>query len=54
VIAPWCGTAECETQIKTETQATIRNMPLDSSNPGGNCIRCDKPAIAEPWFAKAY
>ena len=22
--------------------------------PSGHCIRCDKPAIAEAWFAKAY
>jgi hypothetical protein len=30
VIAPWCGAADCEAQIKTDTQATIRNMPLNS------------------------
>ena len=28
VIAPWCGSADCEAQIKADTQATIRNMPL--------------------------
>src|SRR5213082_1535628 len=27
VIAPWCGSTDCEAQIKNETQATIRNMP---------------------------
>jgi len=54
VIAPWCGTAECEAQIKTETQATIRNMPLDGRVPSGRCVRCDRPARAEAWFAKAY
>ena len=31
VIAPWCGSADCEAQIKTDTQATIRNMPLGGS-----------------------
>jgi prolyl-tRNA synthetase len=54
VIAPWCGDAGCEAQIKTDTQATIRNMPLDAAAPSGRCIRCDKPATAEAWFAKAY
>jgi prolyl-tRNA synthetase len=54
VIAPWCGQTECEAQIKAETQATIRNMPLGSSNPGGLCVRGDAPAVAEAWFAKAY
>jgi prolyl-tRNA synthetase len=54
VIAPWCGSAECEAQIKNDTQATIRNMPLGSPVPSGTCVRCDNPAIAEAWFAKAY
>jgi prolyl-tRNA synthetase len=54
VIAPWCGSADCEAQIKTDTQATIRNMPLDGTAPSGGCIRCHAPAIAEAWFAKAY
>ncbi len=54
VIASWCGSAECEAQIKTDTQATIRNMPLDAATPTGSCIRCDQPASAEAWFAKAY
>jgi prolyl-tRNA synthetase len=54
VIAPWCGSADCEAQIKTETQATIRNMPLNGVTPGGSCVRCDQPAQAEAWFAKAY
>jgi prolyl-tRNA synthetase len=54
VIAPWCGSAECEAQIKTDTQATIRNMPLNGGSPAGRCVRCDAPAKAEAWFAKAY
>jgi prolyl-tRNA synthetase len=54
VVAPWCGDKECEAQIKTDTQATIRNMPLDGTAPAGRCIRCDKAAAAEAWFAKSY
>jgi prolyl-tRNA synthetase len=54
VVAPWCGQADCEAQIKTDTQATIRNMPIGAAAPGGRCIRCDRPASAEAWFAKAY
>jgi prolyl-tRNA synthetase len=54
VIAPWCGSADCEAQIKTDTQATIRNMPLDGAAPPNGCVRCHAPAIAEAWFAKAY
>jgi len=54
VIARWCGEGDCETHIKNETQATIRNMPMNASAPGGTCVRCDAPAAAEAWFAKAY
>jgi len=55
VISPWCGEAACEAQIKTDTQATIRNMPLDGKAPEGKgCVRCGKPAVAEAWFAKSY
>ena len=54
VIAPWCGSADCEAQIKTDTQATIRNMPIDGAAPVRGCVRCNAPAIAEAWFAKAY
>jgi prolyl-tRNA synthetase len=53
VIAPWCGAADCEAAIKTDTQATIRNMPNDA-RPVGTCVRCDNPAQAEAWFAKSY
>jgi prolyl-tRNA synthetase len=54
VIAPWCGSAACEAQIKTDTQATIRNMPMTAATPSGRCVRCDLPAQAEAWFAKSY
>jgi prolyl-tRNA synthetase len=54
VVAPWCGSAACEAEIKAETQATIRNTPLDGGRVAGRCIRCDAPATAEAWFAKAY
>src|SRR5213593_4494675 len=47
VIAPWCGSADCEAQIKAETQATIRNMPMDGGSPGGRCNHCDAAAVAE-------
>src|SRR5205814_1490894 len=54
VIAPWCGSADCEAQIKTDTQATIRNMPMNGDAVTGTCVRCDNPAKHEAWFAKAY
>ncbi|HEY2905565.1 MAG TPA: proline--tRNA ligase [Vicinamibacterales bacterium] len=54
VIAPWCGAAACEAQIKNDTQATIRNMPIGAAAPSGRCVRCDNAAQSEAWFAKSY
>jgi prolyl-tRNA synthetase len=54
LIAAWCGSADCEAQIKAETQATLRNIPLDSATATGLCVKCGRPAAGEAWFAKAY
>ena len=54
VIAPWCGSDACEATIKTDTQATIRNIPLEPRSASGPCIECGQPAQADAYFAKAY
>ena len=54
LIAGWCGNAECEAQIKAETQATVRNIPFGSEQVPGSCIRCGREASLEAWFAKSY
>ena len=55
VISPWCGSAACEASIKTETQATIRNVPFTSPPATGKpCIKCGAPATMHAWFAKSY
>jgi prolyl-tRNA synthetase len=55
VIAPWCGSAQCEADIKAETQATIRNIPFTAKPAAGKkCLKCDAPATTHAWFAKSY
>jgi len=54
VIAAWCGGAECEADIKAETQATVRNIPFGSERAAGTCVKCGRAAEGEAWFAKAY
>jgi prolyl-tRNA synthetase len=55
VVSPWCGSAQCEADIKNETQATIRNIPFSSAPPvGKTCLKCNGEAVASAWFAKSY
>jgi prolyl-tRNA synthetase len=54
VIAGWCGSADCEAQIKAETQATLRNIPFGSEGTAGTCVKCGRQSVGEAWFAKAY
>ena len=51
----WCGDGECEAQIKEETKATIRCIPLEQE-PGatGKCIHCGREAHERAIFGRAY
>jgi prolyl-tRNA synthetase len=50
----WDGTAETEALIKSETQATIRCIPLDSVEEDGKCMVTGKPSKHRVVVAKAY
>jgi len=50
----WCGDAECEAQIKEDTKATIRCIPLEQEPGTGTCIRCAGEAEERAVFARAY
>jgi len=54
ISAHWDGTKETEEQIKNETKATIRCIPLDSDNEEGTCMVTGKPSLKRVLFAKAY
>ena len=54
VIAPWCGSADCEARIKADTQATIRNLAFDQPPATGDCVRCGQPGMTDAYFAKSY
>ena len=54
VIAGWCGSEECEAQIKADTQATLRNIPFGGATLTGTCVKCGRPSPGEAWFAKAW
>ena len=50
----WCGNPECEAQIKEDTKATTRCIPLEQPGGIGPCIHCGQPSGEKAYFAKAY
>jgi prolyl-tRNA synthetase len=54
ILAHWCGGEECEAKIKTETGATIRCIPLDSTLKDGKCVWCEGPSAQRVVFGRAY
>jgi prolyl-tRNA synthetase len=54
VLAHWDGTSETEQQIKEETKATIRCIPLDNPLEDGKCIVTGKPSTQRVVFAHSY
>ncbi len=54
ISAHWDGSSATEEQIKKETKATIRCIPLDTDNEPGTCIVTGKVSARKVLFAKAY
>ena len=53
----FCGSGDCEAQIKDKTKATIRVLPdpeFRSSPQPKTCLWCGQPATAEAVWARAY
>src|SRR5713226_93269 len=50
----WCGGSKCEDQIKEETKATMRCIPLEQPAGKGRCILCGLPAKEKAIFGRAY
>jgi len=55
-LALHCGEQACEDEIKAETTATARCIPLAGEPEQGTCARCGKPSAygKRVIFARAY
>ncbi len=54
LMAPWCGSAECEKAIAAENGATVRVIPFDSPDEAGTCLVDGRPSARRVLFARAY
>ena len=52
--AHWCEDADCEAQIKADTKATTRCLPLDAKEEQGTCVHCGKPSSHRWLFGLSY
>jgi len=53
----FCGSSDCEAEIKDQTKATVRVLPDEEfrSNPAPTtCMWCGRPSASEAVWAKAY
>ena len=54
LMAPWCGSAECEKAVSSANGATIRVVPFDSPDEAGRCIVDGAPSERRALFARSY
>jgi prolyl-tRNA synthetase len=50
----WCGSKQCEDQVKNDTKATTRCIPLNQAVEKGKCIVCGQEAAEKVYFARSY
>ena len=50
----WCGSDECELEVKNRFNAKTRNMPFDQTPIGDTCVCCGKKATKLIYFGKQY
>jgi prolyl-tRNA synthetase len=53
----FCGSPQCEAEIKQQTGATVRVLPdpeFRSPEAPKTCLWCGKPSVAEAVWAQAY
>ncbi len=54
LLCHWDGTPETEEQIKQDTKATIRCIPLDGDETPGVCMLTGRPSAQRVVFARSY
>ncbi|MHB1842602.1 MAG: proline--tRNA ligase, partial [Sulfobacillus sp.] len=53
VEAGWCGSEACEQQVKADSGATLRNLPLEQKVPA-TCLVCGAKAHYLALWGRAY
>jgi len=54
ILAPWCGSVECEDNFKSKTGAKSLNSPLKQPKVTEKCFACKEKAKSWFYFGKSY
>ena len=54
ILAHWCGSRECETKVREETKASIRNLSFEHKEEKGSFIACGKPSTRRVHLARPH
>lgn len=54
VKAMWCGSEECEIQIKDKLSVTSRCIPFAQEQIADTCVCCGRPAKKMVYWGRAY
>ncbi len=50
----WCGSEDCEAELKEALGVTIRCIPFAEASENGRCVNCGRASNQRVVFAKAY
>jgi prolyl-tRNA synthetase len=53
-VAGWCGDAACEQEVKEQTKATIRCLPIEPEPVSRACVVCGGAATERATWAQSY
>ncbi|MGI8407504.1 MAG: proline--tRNA ligase [Actinomycetota bacterium] len=53
-VGAWCGEEDCERKVTEKTKATIRTLPLETSDPGAPCVVCGKSGEELATWGRVY
>jgi prolyl-tRNA synthetase len=54
VLGGWCGSGQCEADVKEATGFTARNIPFSPPVAKEVCVSCGRLAAHTVWFSRAY
>jgi prolyl-tRNA synthetase len=53
-VTAWCGSPQCEAEVKAKTSATLRCLAIEPEDPRAPCAVCGRPGVETATWGQAY